>query len=74
MMGRRKTQYQGLFIKEVLMYICEVCGKEYKTKRGLTNHMKTHETIETIAEDKVDRNPVIPQENAVCPNSPIYVS
>jgi len=35
--------------KEPDSYVCPVCGKEYKTERGLSKHMETHKDGEDNA-------------------------
>lgn len=37
-----KQQQEVEIIEEVEeLYICPICGKEYKTKKGLTKHLET---------------------------------
>ena len=31
---------------EVEVLLCPVCGKSYRTERGLTNHLETHDEEE----------------------------
>lgn len=40
--------------KQKEMFACTVCGKEYKTERGLADHMAREHPLDILQEDEPD--------------------